>query len=95
MGRPVFGGFDYLESRRKSTGVPTRPKASVVVWPDDRVVVIEGPLRGFEGTVVEIVHRRLVISIHRGQKALLVELDQSWVTKATRPVQSSTSLDAH
>ena len=83
-----------MESRRKRTGVPIRPKGSVVLWPEDRVVVIEGPLQGIEGTVVKIVRRRIVISINRGQKALLVEMDQAWVTKAIMPVQSSPSLDA-
>jgi ribosomal protein L24 len=57
-------------------------------------VVVEGPLQGLEGTVVKIARRRVVISITRGQKAVLVELDQSWVTKAAMPVQSSPSLDA-
>jgi transcription antitermination factor NusG len=71
-----------------SWGLKPRP------WPflrvGNRVQVVEGPLRGLEGVLIdEVKDSRFVVSLNLLQRAVAVPIDRRWVRPAETPAVQS------
>lgn len=62
-----------------AAGVPASPYNELAIG--QRLVIVKGPLRGVEGTVVRVKdHYRLVVSISLLQRSVSTELERDWIT---------------
>lgn len=81
--RPIPIDDREIESVRTvcTADVSARPCTEVVTG--QRLVVVKGPLKGVEGTLIRVKdHFRLVVSISLLRRSVSAELQRDWVTVA-------------
>jgi transcription antitermination factor NusG len=80
-----------VTSRREKRGARqfrVRPSGLRV---GDRVAVVDGPLEGLKGVVVQKSSTRIVIAITQSERKVLVELEIDWVKREAIPPGSATT----
>lgn len=78
--RPVPVDDREIESVRKVCSADVKASPSPPIAPGQRLVIVRGPLKGAEGTLVRAKDQcRLVVSISLLQRAVTAELEWDWI----------------
>ena len=78
--RPIPVDDREIESVRTVCNADVKASPSPAIAPGQRLVIVRGPLKGAEGTLVRAKdHSRLVVSISLLQRAIAAELEWDWI----------------